>query len=85
MKVFEVLNRKGAKGSEMCANISTVFNKGFHYYLEQDWDQAINCFQHSIKQKKEDPPSAVYLRRIYQFKKNPPPKNWDGVFTLSEK
>ena len=85
VKVFEVLNRKGAKGSEMCANISSVFNKGFHYYLEQDWDQAINCFQHSIKQKKEDPPSAVYLRRIYQFKKNPPPKNWDGVFTLSEK
>jgi adenylate cyclase len=33
----------------------------------------------------DDRPSKVFLDRIAAFKKNPPPKKWDGVFNLTVK
>lgn len=33
----------------------------------------------------DDGPSDVYLARARQFKENPPPDDWDGVFVMKTK
>lgn len=85
VKVFELIAPKKSKLDSDMINFISVFEKGIKYYLNREWDKALECFQYCIKYKKEDRPSAVYLRRIHQYKKSPPPPDWDGVFVLTEK
>ena len=35
--------------------------------------------------ERENEPSLIYIDRCNQFKENPPPEDWDGVFTLTSK
>ncbi|GAB4174931.1 MAG: adenylate/guanylate cyclase domain-containing protein [Calditrichia bacterium] len=85
VKVYELIARKDEKIAGDLVNFISVFEKGFNYYLQREWDKALECFHYCVKYRTEDRPSAVYLRRIYQYKKSPPPENWDGVFIFTEK
>lgn len=85
VKVYELVERKTNRMDSEMVNFLQVFEKGFQYYLNRDWQNAIECFRYCIRYRKEDRPSAVYLRRIYSYLKNPPPPDWDGVFVLTEK
>jgi adenylate cyclase len=85
VKVFELIARKDARLDAEMINFLSVFQKGFQYYLDRQWEKALECFQFCVKYKKEDRPSAVYLRRIHSYIKSPPPPDWDGVFVLTEK
>jgi len=71
------------------------FEKGIDYYKNQDWEQAIACFENSKKLEKNIPsqkstlirtnPSLVYLERCPMMKKNPPGADWDGVYVMKTK
>jgi len=71
------------------------FEKGIDYYKNQDWEQAIACFENSKKLEKNIPsqkstlirtnPSLVYLERCPMMKKNPPGADWDGVYLMKTK
>ena len=37
-----------------------------------------------LREKKKNP-SLIYLERCKEFKETPPPKDWDGVYTLTSK
>ena len=43
------------------------------------------AFEKALALDPEDGPSAEYLKRSRIFKENPPPENWDGVFTMTTK
>jgi adenylate cyclase len=55
--------------------------KAFHYYQSQQWDSAIEAYQElpylELRQ--------LYIERIAYFKANPPPNDWDGVYTFETK
>ncbi|MCX7343546.1 MAG: adenylate/guanylate cyclase domain-containing protein, partial [Proteobacteria bacterium] len=61
------------------------FTKGFRYYLEQRWDEAINIFQNLQLDYGRDEPCDMYIKRCEEYKKAPPPKDWDGVYHLESK
>ncbi|MCX7342533.1 MAG: adenylate/guanylate cyclase domain-containing protein, partial [Proteobacteria bacterium] len=61
------------------------FTKGFRYYLEQRWDEAINIFQNLQLDYGRDVPCEMYIKRCEEYKKAPPPSNWDGVYHLKSK
>lgn len=62
-----------------------IFTKGYQLYKERRWEDAIQVFQ-SIQQKlEEDHMVGVYIKRCKEFKKNPPPADWNGIFVLAEK
>ena len=48
------------------------------------WKEAVDVFQQNID-KYNDGPSSVFLNRCKLFIKNPPPKDWDGAFSLMVK
>ena len=67
-----------------------LFHKGLDYYYHQDWDNAIKCFKKSEKYEtiyhsKDINPSAVFIKRCYEFIDNPPDKDWDGHYRLDKK
>ena len=80
--------------SQLYSELSETFNNGLILYKSQQWDKAIEVFKLSLAlENKRFPeltgiktnPSEIYLKRCQEFKKNPPAKDWDGVYTLTHK
>ena len=72
------------------AQLIKAFNEGIDLYHNQDWLKAKKRFKDALSLEQEFPyrpttPSAVYIERCDHFKKNPPKKDWDGVWTMTTK
>jgi adenylate cyclase len=67
------------------------FEKGLEYYKNQDWKSALSFFQQSLEleiKRYDDTktnPSEIYIDRVKNFMLYPPPRDWDGVYTLTKK
>ena len=83
VNVFELLGRKTGDGY-FRDSLATYIN-GIRYYHDRRWEQAAECFQYCLKLHPEDGPSKLYLRRVHEYSKNPPPPDWDGVFKMVTK
>ena len=53
-------------------------------YRSQDWDVAEKLLREAAAQN-DELLYNIYLDRIQQFRKDPPPPNWDGVFEHQSK
>ncbi len=71
-----------------------MYERGFDRYLNQQWDEAITCFEESAGLERFQPgrdpgvkvnPSLVFIERCRIMKETPPPQNWDGVFKMTSK
>ena len=62
-----------------------IYAKGLEYYKLQQWDEAINSFEASLKLVPEDTPSTEYRSRCIEYKFNSPGPDWDGVTVMTEK
>ena len=73
--------------------LQMVFHQGIELYLAQKWDEAIEKFKEAVEyEHKRYPelvgknnPSLIYIKRCQNFKELPPPPDWNGVYTLTEK
>ena len=83
VRIFEVL-QEHSKAALKLRVIRQVFEQGLDMYRKQQWDAAEKAFAY-LKSKYRDLPSGVFLRRIELFRRNPPPKEWDGVFAMTVK
>lgn len=61
------------------------FTKGFRYYLERRWGEAIDIFNNLQLTFGKDEPCDLYVQRCKEFQQNPPPTNWDGVYHMKTK
>ncbi len=61
------------------------YNLGLTAYKQRKWDEAIRAFEKALSINPGDGPSDLYLKRSLTCKENPPPENWDGVFTMTTK
>lgn len=61
------------------------YNKGLSSYKERKWNEALQEFRMALEIKPDDGPSKLYLERCEHFQTNPPPADWDGVFTMTTK
>jgi len=61
------------------------YNQGLILYKQRKWDDAIRAFEMALKAEPKDGPSALYLDRARNYRQNPPPEDWDGVFTMTTK
>ena len=81
--IYELIsekNRIDLKQSDFLNN----FENGLNLYLKREWKAAIKLFEkaHSYK---EDKSSSIFIKRCKDFIKNPPPKDWDGVWDIITK
>ena len=89
VKVYELIAEKG-KMNDTDKAVAEAFSQAQELYFKQDWDNAINGFKETKELEdmfpgRSENPSNVYLKRCYQLKENPPGKDWDGVWVLTEK
>ncbi len=85
VRVFELVGKKDDKISEQTKSMLPVFVSGVRYYHHRDWKKAEECFQYCLQMMPGDGPSQLYLDRVRQYSKTPPPQEWDGVFTMQSK
>jgi len=61
------------------------YNQGLITYKQRKWDIAETAFASALSVDPQDGPSNLYLERVKEYGKNPPPDDWDGVFTMTVK
>jgi len=84
---------EGSNAPRLLEKLAESFQSGLTSYKAQRWDEAIAHFEISAALELErypelghkTNPSKIYLERCQEFKLNPPPADWDGVFNLSHK
>ena len=84
VQLYELLDEK-REVMDQIQELVDIFHKGLDRFQLQDWKGADELFRKALKISSEDGPSKTYIKRCADFTKNPPPKNWDGVFNLTSK
>jgi len=82
--VHELLARKNETSSEM-SGVVEQYLKGLKLYQDKNFTDAVKEFEKVLTIDPEDGPSQTYVKRCGVFIETPPEKDWDGVFTFTEK
>jgi len=84
MKIYELISIKdGINKKEN--KINKIYEIGLKHYFEQNWYEALKYFNTVLKYRANDLPGKLMRERCLLYRKNPPPKEWDGVFTQTDK
>jgi class 3 adenylate cyclase len=83
VRVYEILQEK-KKASKVVFELKNFFEAGLGKYRKKDWDEAVRAFGYLVETY-HDRTSAVFVDRIAYYRRNPPPNDWDGVFSLQVK
>jgi adenylate cyclase len=78
VKIYELIGKCGEKELPFLG----VFAQGLAAYRNRLWDIAEQHFGSIVSQ---DPPSRTYLERCRLYRTDPPPDDWDWVFTQKTK
>lgn len=62
-----------------------LFASGRKRYKLMQFHEARNDFLAALEADPSDSPSRVYAERCAWYIENPPPEDWDGVFTMTTK
>jgi len=82
--VFEVLDYHTDDSFPNLMESVNHFKEARKHYRAGSWDKSIKSFKECLKLNPNDALSQTYVDRIAGLKKNPP-KNWDGVLTMTSK
>jgi adenylate cyclase len=82
--IYEPIGAEGEVAPELQDEIK-MFHKMLKMYRKQEWDDAELQLYNLQRMDQERKLYQVYMDRIAFFRKNPPPENWDGVFTYETK
>jgi class 3 adenylate cyclase len=83
-RIFELMSAAGQLSEEL-ARLRERYQQAWKRYLAQEWDLAEATFRECLQIRPNDGPSRVFLERIQVFRRNPPGKDWNGVWQLIEK
>lgn len=83
-RIFELLGRAEQIPEPIREGIAH-FADGLAAYRRQAWDEARARFEACLAKIPNDSPSRVFLARIETLRANPPGRDWNGVWLLSEK
>ena len=83
-RVFELMSAAGQLSEEL-TRLRQRYEQARRTYLAQEWDLAEATFRECLQIRPNDGPSRVFLERIQVLRRNPPGKDWNGVWQLVEK
>ena len=82
--IYEVVGRRKSPRPYVLQEIEQ-HRKALDAYFDQDWDLAIELFTNLANSYPEFKTYTIFLQRAQNYKQSPPPKNWDGSYTFTEK
>lgn len=83
VRIFELIAE--GKVDAQTETLLRLFHEGFKHYHQRSFAQAISSFQEALKIRSDDAVSQMYIERCRNYVSEPPPENWDGVFTMTSK
>ncbi len=81
--IYELVSQKG-NISKNEKDFIDKYEAGLEDYFKKDWKKAMKSFNDALKLK-DDEASRIFINRCKQFLKNPPSKDWDGVWEMKIK
>jgi adenylate cyclase len=84
VRLFELIDEKSAADARTLEAVE-IFHQAQALFEGRQWDEAAKRFEEVQKILPADGPADVFLKRCREFKKKPPPDDWDGVFSLAVK
>lgn len=82
VSISEVLEHHSDKTFPHMDEVIFAFAEAVAHYRSRDWDRATRLFGEVLKMRPGDRPAEIYLERCGISRANPPPADWDGVWTL---
>jgi adenylate cyclase len=81
--IYELLAPEN-KLSKKQRDFIKLYETGLDQYFHRRWKLAIKSFQESLKLR-NDQASQVFISRCQEFLKNPPAKDWNGIWEIKTK
>ncbi len=86
VKIYEVVGLQSEDISEQKQEIIELYHKGREYYLKRKFTRAMTEFGTILEEiDKNDKAAMLHLKRCQTYLQEPPPDDWDGVWTWDEK
>jgi adenylate cyclase len=82
--IFQPLGPLSSMDARMRDEIK-LYRQALKYYRAQEWDMAELQFLNLAKGSSSPQLYSMYAERVAHFRREPPPANWDGVFTHTSK
>jgi adenylate cyclase len=79
-RVYQVMGEKSQVQPETLERVEN-FHRALELYRKRDWEKALGLFE----KDKDDRLAGVYILRIQNFRREPPPEEWAGVYELKTK
>lgn len=80
VRVYEIIGEEGDVAVSLMERIR-LFEEAREFYQRREWDKAVS----RLERIEGDPVAQLYIHRCRTFQLNPPPDDWDGVYTLPHK
>jgi tetratricopeptide (TPR) repeat protein len=71
--------------SEEKKKVVAYYSQGRKLYKLMQFAEALKYFSAALKIDPKDGPSNEYVKRCKNYIANPPPEDWDGVYTMDHK
>jgi len=84
VRIYEPSNPAADPESTMIENMNR-HNQALKHYYNREWDSAEALFRELREKAQHDPLYPYYLSRIEEFRKVPPPPDWQGQVEFSIK
>ena len=84
VRIYELVCHKGELTENQKKGFA-YFAKGLELYRTDQFEEAIKYFKAVFKFIPDDPPSTKFIGRCEGYIKSPPPADWEGVYTATEK
>jgi adenylate cyclase len=85
VEIYELIALQGEQISSQKQEIIEHYHKGREYYLNRQFARALGEFGIVMEIDSEDKSAKLHLERCQHWLITPPPQDWDGVWTLTEK
>jgi adenylate cyclase len=86
VKIYELVELRSEQISPEKQEIIELYHKGREYYLNRKFTRAMGEFGIILEEfDKNDKAATLHLKRCQYFLQEPPPDEWDGVWTFTEK
>lgn len=82
--LFEVVCRKSELSPELQDELAKS-DAALQYYFASDWQKAREAFTKLNATYPDVKFYQLYLKRLDEFEKTPPPSDWGGVYTMTSK
>ena len=82
VSIYEVLDHHTSETFPQIDVVIPAFAEGLAQYRMRSWSRAAALFSEALSAFPGDRPSRLYLERCEIYRAEPPPPDWDGVWTV---